>query len=108
MLKKRGSIEAKTLPTGGPGTELKLLLASLSIQPKSSCDCTSKAAEMDRLGVEAVRAQRDVWMKHLTDAYHSSGWLEGATAAMLALTLGLPLSVQGLLDEAIRRAEAKQ
>jgi hypothetical protein len=63
---------------------------------------------MNRLGVDGVRTQRARWLQHLFESYDSTGWWERASAALLALKLGLPLTVEGLLDEALRRAEVKE
>jgi len=38
------------LPVGGPGTELKKLLASVGITSTPDCACNARAAEMDRNG----------------------------------------------------------
>lgn len=90
----------------GPGTELKKLIAELGITAKSSCGCNKRAAEMDALGVEGVRATREQWIASILDGYHASSWWDVATAAVTAVRLGLPLTVAGLLDEALRRAES--
>jgi hypothetical protein len=58
-------------PTHGPGTELKKLLARVGITASPDCSCNTRAAEMDRQGVEWCEANLDTIV----------GWLrEQATA----------------------------
>jgi len=94
-------------PTGGPGTELKGLLAELGIKSRGGCGCNNQAAAMDVLGVEGVRVNREKFRKVLEDGYHASTWWECAKASAVAVKLGLPKTLDGLLDEALRRAEIK-
>jgi hypothetical protein len=76
------------MPTSGPGTELKKLLAKVGITATPDCSCNARAAEMDRQGVEWCEANIDTIV----------GWLrEQATAR------GLPfLDIAGRL--LVRRA----
>ncbi len=90
-----------------PGTELKALLAQLGIKPKSACKCVAKAKIMDQLGAAAIRADKATWIAYLTEAYNTTGWVMKATAAIQAFRHGLPKTIEGLLDEALRRAEEK-
>ena len=92
---------------GCPGTELKLLLESLGIKAKSTCQCNARVAQMNRLGVQAIRNDKSTWIGYMTEAYHLSSWLEIAMAATLAVVYRYPKSIEGLLDEALRRAEEK-
>ena len=80
----------EALPTHGPGTELKALLARVGITASPDCSCNARAAEMDRQGVEWCEANLDTIV----------GWLrEQATAR------GLPfLDVAGRM--LVRRAIA--
>jgi len=53
-------------PAGGPGTELKKLLARVGITATPDCSCNARAAEMDRQGVDWCEANVDtivVWMR---------------------------------------------
>jgi hypothetical protein len=83
---------AAPLPTAGPGTELKAILARVGIVATDSCPCNARAAEMDANGCEWVEANLDTVV----------GWLrEQATAR------GLPfLDVAGrvLVRRAVRNA----
>ena len=59
------------LPSGGPGTELKRLLARVGITASPDCACNARAAEMDRQGVDWCEANVETIV----------GWLrEQATA----------------------------
>lgn len=96
---------------GGPGTELKSLLALLGFGEAGSCGCGDKARQMDRWGVAGCREHRDEIVAWLTEQQGKQGWkaqvLAGVRAAQAGLWLN-PLDPAGsLLDEAIRRAEAK-
>lgn len=51
---------------GGPGTELKRLLAWFGIVATDECPCNSRAAKMDALGSQWVRDNLDIVV----------GWLE--------------------------------
>jgi len=86
----QSSPSAPALPTHGPGTELKKLLAKVGVTATPDCSCNARAAEMDRQGVEWCEANLDTIV----------GWLrEQATAR------GLPfLDLAGRL--LVRRAIA--
>jgi len=48
----------KPVPAGGPGTELKKLLATMRVR-SSGCKCNHRAAEMDRRGAAWCREHLD-------------------------------------------------
>lgn len=51
---------------GGPGTELKKLLASLGIKPEKNCACNARARVMDRQGCDWCEQHIDVivgWLR---------------------------------------------
>ena len=102
---KTSTSVAKSL--GGPGTELKLLLEEMGITPKKTCGCNQRAAEMDAYGPAVVRQHKDTWVRFVTEQYHAASWWTCAKAAAIAVTHGLPLTIEGLIEEACRRAEAK-
>lgn len=107
---ERGQPEA---PQSGPGTELKLLLASLGLTASKGCGCDDLAAQMDRWGPEGCRQNTDVILEQLRARQKELGWLEWFKTAAHAALQGLAGKVDwsdpapGLLAEAIRRAEAK-
>ena len=94
-------------PPCGPGTELKAIFAELGIKPKASCGCQQKSAAMDRQGVEGCRKMRDALLADLQASYDDATLMEKASAGIVAIAKGYPLSLSGLLDLAIERAEAK-
>jgi hypothetical protein len=99
-------------PQHGPGTELKKLLAELGITSFKGCDCESKAAQMNRWGVEGCRERFYTLRGWIVEAQEKAGWLATITAAANAATSGLalqidPLDVPGsLVRLAIERAES--
>lgn len=82
---------------GGPGTELKRLLARLGIKPKS-CPCNRRAAEMDRRGPEWCR-------KNIN---RIAGWLLGeAKKRNWKLASVSRPAIKVLIRWAIRRSERR-
>lgn len=108
--------EGKTIqiPTEGPGTELKAILASLGIQPSSNCDCNGKAAQMNLWGVAGCKANRETIIGWMKDGAPNWGWLDQMKAAARAVTTGLAFQVSwtdpfpGIVDLSIQRAEEKE
>ena len=80
------------VPTSGPGTELKKILARVGIVATDSCPCNARAAEMDANGCDWVEADMSTVV----------GWLrEQATAR------GLPFmdaAGRALVRVAVRNA----
>jgi len=107
----RWPLNSCLLPDHGPGTELKKLLAVMGIVPGPGCECNARAAEMDVLGVEGCRRERETILGWLREGQARWGWLEKVTAAAKAVASGLAcrLSITdpygSLVDEAIRLAE---
>jgi len=63
--------EPPLIPTSGPGTELKKLLAKVGITATPDCSCNARAAEMDRQGVEWCEANLDTivgWLREQAEA----------------------------------------
>jgi hypothetical protein len=106
--------QARPAPAGGPGTELKALLASLGILTRPGCSCNAYADIMDRWGVTESRRRRAEVVGWLKAEAGRRGWLAKARAAAAAVATGLAFRLDALdpfgsaVDEAIRRAEAKQ
>ena len=94
--------------SAGPGTELRLLFGQLNLHGKDDCGCAGMAAEMDMLGAEGCRAKAAELADRLRQKAAEVGWKEKLSAGILAAWNGLPLTIEGLLEEAIRRAEVKQ
>lgn len=106
---KPDSLTHRPLPPlpGGPGTELSAIFKELGIKPKASCGCQQKAAAMDKQGVEGCRKMRESILADLQTSYDAATLLEKASAGIAAIAKGYPLTLGGLLDLAIERAEAK-
>ena len=100
-------------PDVGPGEELRLLLRELGLRGRSGCYCASLARGMNAWGVAGCRERRGEIVAHLRRAQARAGWVEKVKAAALAVASGLAFKLDpldpapGLLDEALRRAEAK-
>jgi hypothetical protein len=98
----------------GPGSELKLMLRALSINPPAHCDCNKKAAQMDKWGVEGCMAHRDEIIGWMQEGQSRWGWKDRIAAGFKTITTGLvfhfnPLDPwPGIIDEAIRRADEPQ
>jgi glycosyltransferase involved in cell wall biosynthesis len=101
-------------PGKGPGTELQKMLKTLGINPKPSCDCNGKAAQMDFWGASGCREHRETIIGWMRAGQEKWGWTEKLRAAANAVTSGLAFQLDvldpfpSLIDEAIRRAEAQE
>ncbi len=95
-------------PRSGVGTELTAIFKELGIKPTSSCNCNQLAANMDKWGVEGCRGEhRSLLLCSLQKAYGAADWKQKVSAGFAAIAKGLPLTLEGVLDEGIRRAEVK-
>lgn len=113
-------IAARTVRSrGGPGTEAKRLFESLQIVPLKGCGCEEFARKMDRWGVAGCRGEHyDEIVARFREYAGKYDWPTKLKAAAIlakraatcqsALAFRLnPLDpASGLVDEAIRRAEA--
>lgn len=91
---------------GRVGSRLKEMLAQLGFATCGSCK--KWAAEMDRWGTAGCLEQRGRILERLREQEKRAGIFAKLRAGGLAVLNGLPLSAEGLLDEAIRRAIAAQ
>ena len=73
---------APPMPTGGPGTELKRILAAAGFSA-SGCQCDARAAEMDAKGVAWCRANTGTIVGWLADAAKERGFPFSRTAGHL-------------------------
>lgn len=98
------------VPAEGPGTELKAILESLGISAEN-CSCSHRAGQMNVWGVGGCRARRAEIVGWLEVERDRRGWRDTLAAGLRAIVIGLwlnPLDLLGsIVDEAIRRAEAK-
>lgn len=100
------------LPGNGPGTELKKLLESLGVNAGPTCDCRKRANDMDIMGIEGCKENREIIIGWLREGQERWGWKDKMKAAAKAVQTGLAFKLNpldpfpGLVDEAIRLAEA--
>lgn len=95
---------------GGPGTELMAIFKKLGIKPhdQRACQCAARATQMDAWGVAGCRQHRGTILAWLEEAYRSATWSETIWAGAKSLITRGPLSLAGLLEQAIGNAERKQ
>lgn len=97
--------------TKGVGDHMKDVTAELKLTMKHGCGCKPLAAEMNRLGPDGCRLNRDKLVEKLKVNAKRYSWGDVMQAAVAAVLTGLawkinPADVYGsLLDESIRRAE---
>jgi hypothetical protein len=110
--RRRGAAPPKP-PPAGPGTELRALLAGLGQDGRGGCSCAARVRRMDEWGVAGCKANRAEIVGWLREERARVGWWQKARAAVLGVAGGAmawldPRDPLGsLVDEAIRRAEAK-
>lgn len=94
----------------GPGTELKVLLASLGLTA-GGCHCDERATQMNRWGVTGCRERFEEIVAWLREEQKNRSWRDILLAGRNALLTGLVTKIKvldpapGLLEEAIRRYE---
>jgi hypothetical protein len=87
------------------GDALTALLREYGLAAKSTCSCKSWAGKMNEWGVAGCREHRAEIVAHLAEAYHAATWWDTFKAAGSAVYHSLPLTLGGMVDEAIRRTE---
>lgn len=96
----------------GPGTELKKLLQEMGVYAEEQCGCEHRMQLMNAWGVDGCKAQRSVVVGWLQEAQTEKGWGVTAAAVLKAATGSFwpnPIApFESLVDEAIRRSEAKE
>jgi hypothetical protein len=92
-------------PTQLVGDALTALLQEYGLAAQSSCSCKSWAGKMNEWGVAGCQSHRAEIVAHLGEAYHAATWWQTLTAAGNAAYKSLPLTLGGMVDEAIRRTE---
>ena len=95
----------QTTSTQLVGDALTALLREYGLAAKSSCSCKSWAGKMNEWGVVGCREHRAEIIAHLGEAYHAATWWDTFRAAGSAVYHSLPLTLGGMVDEAIRRTE---
>ena len=102
--------ERKNIPVTGPGAELAKLIEDIGVRPSASCQCERRAAQMNDWGVAGCRENHAVIIGWLKESFHElTLWnkVKLAAASLTASWLNPLRPFESLLDEAIRRAEAK-
>jgi hypothetical protein len=99
--------KAAAAASHGVGTQLMRLWRELRIKPKRGCDCRTLARDMNKLGPAGCREQRDALLARMEKNAEKYGIADKLTAGVLALWQGKPLSIAGMLDEAIRQSECR-
>jgi hypothetical protein len=89
-------------PQFGPGTELHKLLHAMGFTP-GGCNCDAWRDRMNTWGVDGCREHRQEIIDHLESMKDSATLKDKLRAGVLAVANGLPLTIPGLVDEAIRR-----
>ena len=92
-------------PTQLVGDALTALIREYGIKPVKSCGCDSWKNKLNEWGMDGCVKNRQAIIDHLSDAYHAATWWQTLTAAGNAAYKSLPLTLGGMVDEAIRRAE---
>ena len=87
------------------GDVMTALIKEYGLAAKSSCSCKSWAGKMNEWGVAGCREHRAEIIAHLGEAYHAATWWDTFKAAGSAVYHSLPLTLGGMVDEAIRRTE---
>jgi hypothetical protein len=103
--------EYEALSAQSVGTELKQILTSLGF---SNCGgCAAYTLQMDRWGIAGCKEKYGEILTHLRAEQRKRGWLSLIAASVAAVRTGIAFRLDpldpapGLLDEALRRAEAK-
>jgi hypothetical protein len=97
----------------GPGTELKLLLKDLGVNPGPACECNERMTAMNIWGIAGCIENRAVIISWLKDGQVKWGWKDKLVAAASAVASGLAFKLNimdpmpGIVDECINRAKAK-
>lgn len=106
-------IHVPGLLPGGVGSEFKELASMLGVNPAPNCGCNQLSAQMDFGGVAWVKQNRPMILDRMRQNATHYKWTDTIRAAKnavlsgLAFKLSMATPIESLLDEAIRRAEAK-
>jgi hypothetical protein len=97
----------------GPGTQLKMILASLGIEATQHCDCNTRQMQMNEWGPEKCRENIEEILGWMEEGKERWGYAARIKAASKALLNGLAFKLNpfdpfpGLIEESIRRAEIR-
>lgn len=82
-------------------------MLKLIIDDENCSTCSLRAGQMNAWGVEGCREHRSEIIAWIEQAAKDRSWLATIAAGVNAARHGLPLTIAGLVEEAIRRSEAK-
>lgn len=103
IAKHPAELASNTSKGFGPGTELARIFGSVGA---SSCQqCTDLARRMDDWGVAGCKEHRAEIVADIESRSNKVSLQDMVKLGAKLFTSGLPLSIGGLVDEAIRRAE---
>ncbi len=112
--------EPERKPTAGVGSTLKMLLARKGIHATPDCGCNGVMIEMDHVGIEGVRKNKQKYVDHLRetgkkykwDATLNAAWetakelgVWGTIKLVASIAVGVTDKYEWLVDEAIRVTE---
>lgn len=103
---------AFVVPKDGCGTELAGIIKALRQRTKAGCGCGALRREMNELGIQGCRRERERLAGELRKKAAKVGLTSKAIAAWAVVTSGLAIEIDWLdpcgsmIDLAIRRAEA--
>lgn len=106
--KKEKPPEAAPAPQFGPGAELKAILNQMGAMKYDGCQCPAWVSKMNRWGVAGCKEHFDEIVAHLADERSKVEWRRLISMGRLAVIYGLPVTIRGLVKQAIARAEAWQ
>lgn len=92
----------------GPGSNLLQLTSDLEMKPTSTCDCVSRAKQMDEWGVDGCREHHGEIIGWLKESFKEVSWADtfrGYRKAKKTKWFRTFAPFESILDEAIRRAE---
>jgi len=94
-----------TIRPRGPGTHLKIMIYQLGAYRPDGCNCPEWVTKMNAWGPAGCREHLREIIEHLQEARSKIDWDKLFEMLKKALALGLPVTIKGLIREAIRRAE---
>lgn len=92
----------------GPGGALMGVLQRLGVRAGEGCQCAARAAAMNAWGPAGCRERKAEIVAWLREAYAETSWVAVLRAGGRAALLGMPLTIEGLVDHAIRLAEESE
>jgi hypothetical protein len=95
------------------GSVLKSLFEACGLHSTDGCKCESLRAEMDYLGVDLCRSERDRLIAALRESAGNAMWVPGVSAIAAVIAAGFSLKLNPLdplpwfFDESVRITEER-